>query len=80
MAWWGIAVIVLLFTLAPAVVGFRVGEQRNLSIGLALGLLLSWIGVLILYLLPYRGRKCPECAEHIRPDAVACRYCGTRLT
>jgi hypothetical protein len=74
-----LAVIVLVWVIAPAVVGFRMGERKNLPIGLALGVLLGWIGILILALLPYRGRRCSACAEPVRDAATICRHCGQRL-
>jgi hypothetical protein len=70
----------LVFWVAPAVVGFRMGERKNVPLGLALGLLFSWIGIIVLALLPHRGPRCPGCAEHVRLGATICRYCGTRLT
>jgi hypothetical protein len=75
----GWALVALVFWVTPAVIGFRLGERKNLPVGLALGLLFSWFGILALLLLPNRGPRCPGCAEHVRPEATVCRYCGTRL-
>jgi hypothetical protein len=44
--------LILLFVL-PAVVGYRLGlKRRHEVMGLVLGLVLSWLGVLIVALLP----------------------------
>jgi len=59
-----IAGLTMLFVL-PAVVGYRLGlQRRHEAMGLALGLLLSWIGVLIVMLLPLPHD--PE-AEPLKP-------------
>ena len=40
------------------------------------GLLLSFLGLLIIVLLPMRGKRCPQCMEIVQPDARICRYCN----
>jgi hypothetical protein len=46
-------VLVLLLIVAPAVIGYRSGlKRRHEVLGLLLGLFVSWIGVLIVVLLP----------------------------
>jgi hypothetical protein len=51
--------------------------------GFALGLLLSWLGVIFAFFLrpsPSLGRKpCPFCAEPILPAAKLCPHCGSEL-
>ncbi len=60
---------------APIYVGYRLGQDRGSPIlGLVLGLLLSWLGVLIVALLPRKGR-CPWCAEPVQREAVVCPHC-----
>ena len=45
----------LLFNIAPAVFGYRIGWQKKLPpIGFPLGFLFSWFGVLVMLLLPNR--------------------------
>lgn len=71
-----------------AVIGSEVGRRKGLQgAGFVLGFLLGPIGVLIVGVMtPSQAtlddarraegfRRCPFCAEMIRPDAVVCRYC-----
>ena len=63
----------------PAILGFQIGSAKERDSGLALGLLLSWVGVVTLLLLPAGGQSCPFCAEKVRTSATACRHCGRAL-
>lgn len=64
----------------PAGIAYSIGRGRDRGgLGLLLGLLLSWIGVVLALFLPSGGLKCPACAERIKPDATICKHCHTPL-
>lgn len=83
-------VLWLLCGIAAAVVYANKG--RSAIAALLVGLLLGPVGVLLALLTPTdtaalerrqvaRGelRRCPACAELVRPDAARCRHCGADL-
>jgi len=74
--------------LAPIVIAALITESRGRGalVGLLLGLVLSWLGVVIALLLGEafevspRGssrlyRECPHCKERMRRDAHVCPHC-----
>jgi hypothetical protein len=90
-AWTLIIVIVVL--VVPVVIANEIGKSKHRN-GLAYGLLLGWLGVLILLVLPAAqaatplslnsapppGKKlCPECAELVQAAARVCKHCGYRF-
>jgi len=62
----------------PIPIAISQGRVKDRA-GLAYGLFLGWIGVIILAFLPPRkGDKfveCPFCKEPIRRDALVCAHC-----
>jgi hypothetical protein len=62
----------------PIPIAISQGRSKDRA-GLAYGLFLGWIGVIILAFLPARkGDKfveCPFCKESIRRDALVCPHC-----
>ena len=67
----------------PVFVAYSMGRPKRRE-GLAYGLFLGWLGVIILALLPARSAgdmgTCPYCAEEIKLAASCCKHCGNALT
>lgn len=78
MVTWALIIFGLLL---PAGIGYTIGRGRDRGgLGFALGLLLSWLGVVIALLLTTGGARCPACAEHVKREATVCKHCGTEFT
>lgn len=72
--------IVLIAIVLPTLIAWAIGSSRDRALsGFVLGLLLSWIGVLIVLFLRAPGAPCPACLERVKPQAQLCRHCGTQL-
>jgi zinc-ribbon domain len=75
----------LLIWLVGRLVGAFVGERNGrLGQGAVLGILLGPIGWLVVGLGPDYGqaketKKCPFCAELVKPEAKVCKHCGRDL-
>jgi zinc-ribbon domain len=62
------------------VVGYLIGQQKNdMATAIVLSILLGPIGWLIAGLSKGNLRKCPHCAEFVKPEATVCRHCGKEL-
>src|SRR6266496_3711323 len=62
------------------VVGYLIGQQKNdVATAIVLSILLGPIGWLIAALSSGNLRKCPHCAEFVKPEATVCRHCGKEL-
>src|SRR6266536_483013 len=62
------------------VVGYLIGQQKNdVATAIVLSILLGPIGWLIAALSRGNLRKCPHCAEFMKPEAKVCRHCGKEL-
>jgi hypothetical protein len=78
-----ILIVAVLFWIVPIAVANSIAKGKGREgQGFVLGLFLSWIGVLIVALLPALHseasgeRKCPHCAEWVKREASVCRFCG----
>jgi hypothetical protein len=71
-------VAVIVFWIIPIFVAVSQGRTKDRA-GLAYGIFLGWIGVIVLAFLPPRkGDKfveCRFCKEPIRRDATVCAHC-----
>src|SRR5436309_552956 len=72
---------ILLFWLPiNLIVGFIVGNVRGrVGFGILLALFLGPIGWLITLLASDASRKCPYCAEIVKPEAKICPHCRKEL-
>ena len=83
----------VLIAVVSAVLGWMIGSSKGKGgAGLALGIFLGPLGVLITLFLKAdtdkveataiesgESKKCPFCSELIKVDAVVCRFCGRDL-
>jgi hypothetical protein len=63
-----------------AIIGYLIGKAKNEVGGaIVLSILLGPIGWLIAALSRGHLRKCPFCAEQVKPEATVCKHCGSKL-
>ena len=69
-----------LFVVLPTSIAKHIGEEKDRPGSWWWGLVLGWLGVLILYLLPpgigVAPKRCSGCRSLIHHEATRCRYCG----
>jgi hypothetical protein len=80
----GFVIFALVLWVLPIFVAHSQGKAKNRA-GVAYGLFLGWLGVIILALLPRRidssvYGECPWCKEDMRLDASACPHCQRDVT
>jgi hypothetical protein len=72
--------IVIFWCCINAVIGFAIGKQKNeIGAAITLSILLGPIGWFLIVLSRGNLRKCPFCAEQVKPEAVICKHCGNKL-
>jgi hypothetical protein len=71
---------VVLWCCVNTAIGYLIGKHKN-AVGAAITLSIFFgpIGWFITVLSRGNLRKCPFCAEHVKPEAVICRHCGNKL-
>lgn len=77
-----VVLAIVLLWIVPTMVAISQGRAKNRP-GYAYGILFSWLGVLMLAVLPplkpHTGvathRECPFCKEPMRHDATVCPHC-----
>jgi hypothetical protein len=78
----GLLVAAIIFWVVPIFVAVSQGRAKDRA-GLAYGLFLGWVGVIILAFLPPRDgdrfRACPYCRERVRAEATACPHCQRNI-
>lgn len=77
-----VAFVVVLWVV-PIFVGHAIGKHKDRA-GFLYGLLLGWIGVIIVAVLPpvtnsVTHCECPHCKERMRRDASVCPHCQREI-
>jgi type VI protein secretion system component VasK len=88
----GFILFAAIFWVAPIFVAKRIGDGKGRTSSWAWGLLLGWIGVIVVALQSNRtlaaaaapmalsaSKQCPECAEQVQVAANVCKHCGFRF-
>ena len=66
---------IIFWLIVNCVVGYLIGRQKDdMASAIALSIFLGPIGWLIAALSRGGLRKCPHCAEFVKPEAMICRY------
>ena len=74
--WSAILVWTLFWSLGGSLIGASRGRR---GFGFVMGLLLGFIGWIIILIMPRTGPKCPDCLSVVPAGAIRCRYCGVEL-
>jgi hypothetical protein len=71
---------IVLWCSVNAVVGYFIGKRKYVIwASIIVSILFGPIGWLIAALNSGKLRKCPFCAELVKPEAVVCKHCGHKL-
>ncbi|SRR6266540_979039 len=70
----------IFWLIVNCIVGYLIGKERNDVAGaITISILLGPIGWIVALLSKGNLRKCPFCAEHVKPEAKVCHHCGKDL-
>lgn len=78
-------VLLLFWAVFGALIGVAAAQKRGFSqaAGILGGLLLGPLSFLMFFVSGVspsdRSRKCPNCAEFIKADAMVCKHCGREM-
>jgi hypothetical protein len=71
---------IVLWCCVNAVIGYAIGRLKNeVAAAVTLSILFGPMGWCIMVFSKGNLRKCPLCAEHVKPEAVICKHCGNKL-
>lgn len=73
-------IIIPLWLICIALAAFIGSTKSRTGAGLALGIFLGPIGILMAFTLDDSRWKCPQCAERIMVGAKLCPHCRTSFT
>lgn len=67
------------FTIS-GLIGYLIGKPKGAGgFGFIVSVLLGPIGWLIIAIHGGNLKKCPNCAERVKPEATVCRFCQSKL-
>jgi hypothetical protein len=76
----GFVLSIILWIGINALIGYAIGKSKNaIADCVALSVILGPIGWLVALAIKGQVRKCPFCAELVRPEANVCKHCGRDL-
>jgi hypothetical protein len=71
---------IVLWCCVNTAIGYVIGKHKNeVGAAITLSILFGPIGWFVTVLSKGNLRKCPFCAEQIKPEAVICKHCGNKL-
>jgi hypothetical protein len=73
-------IVILVWVILGLIAAYIYNQKgRSAAVGCMGGFILGPIGILLALLTRPNLKKCPYCAEYIKPEAVVCKHCGKEL-